>query len=113
MVEVRSPRSQPRYLAVFLFPSFRLLFSSYKWILRSRHDRNIRSSDDFEHPQGVRHFLVEPLIARNHRDAQNFSLWRLDQEEHRLLVRSRGSGGVLINDDLASCLAPGSEAEGQ
>ena len=106
MIKLRSPCTQPRNAAILLFPLFRFLLSPDQRILRSRHDRNVGSSDQFQHAQSVRHFRVEPLIARHHRDAQDFRLWRLDQKQHRLLVRSSRSGGILIDDDLSLPLAP-------
>ena len=75
-------------------------------ILRSRHYRNIGSTDEFEHAQSVRHFGFEPRVAGHDGDAENIRLRRLDQQQHRLLVGSAGAGGVLIDDDLAFFLCP-------
>src|ERR1700735_1036534 len=54
----------------------------------------------------------EPLIARHHGDAQDFCLWRLNQQEHRLLISSAGPGGILIDDDF-SFLSPADEGSHQ
>jgi hypothetical protein len=95
-----------------MLPEFRFLFSPDQRILRSRHHRNVGSSDEFEHAQSVRRFRLEPLIACHDGDAQDFRLRGLDQQEDRLLVGSGRPGGVLIDDDL-SLLAPAGEARDQ
>ena len=81
MIETRGPGSQPGYGAVALLPEFRFLFSPDQRILRTGHDGNVGSSDEFEHAQGVRDFGLEPLIAGHYGDAQDFGLWRLDQQQ--------------------------------
>src|SRR6266446_2600732 len=106
MIELRSPRSQPGYGAIMLLPEFRLFLRSYQRILSSRHNRNVSASDQFEHAQSVSDFRLEPLIPSDHGDAQDFRLRRLNQQQCRLQVGAGGSGGVLIDDDLAFFLAP-------
>ena len=55
----------------------------------------------------MRHFGFEPLIAGDDGDAQDFCIRRLDQEEDRLLIRSGGPCGILVDDDFAFGLGPG------
>ena len=110
VIEPRRPCAQPQLKTELLLPLLRLLFASHQWILRPGHDWNVGMSDEFEHAQSVRHFFVKPLIARHHRDAENLSLWRLDQKQHGLLVRPGRSGCILIDDDLPPSLTPAGEA---
>ena len=79
MIELWSPRSQPGYGAMALLPKFRFFLRSYQRILRSRHNRDVSASDQFEHAQSVSDFRLEPLIARDHCDAQDFGLRRLNE----------------------------------
>src|SRR5258705_3073380 len=97
-------------VAVRSLPDFVLFFSAAKRMLRSRHDWNISSTDEFEHAQSVGHVGLEPCVAGYDRDAEDIRLRRLDQQQHRLLVGSGGSGSVLIDDDLAFVLGPTREA---
>src|SRR5580658_6751575 len=81
MIKTRGPGSQPGYGTVTLLPEFRFLFSSDQRILRTGHNWDVGSSDDLEHAQSVRDFGLEPLIAGHDGDAQDFGLWRLDQQQ--------------------------------
>src|SRR5207302_10309478 len=58
----------------------------------------------------MRNFRLEPLVACHHRNAQDFCLWRLNQQEHRLLICPTGTSGILIDNDLALLLRKGSDA---
>ncbi len=93
-----------------MLPEFGLVFSPDQWILRSHHHWNIGSTDELERAQRVCHLRLEPGVASHDRDAENIGLWRLDQEQYGLLVGSAGSGGVFVDDDLASSLSPAGEA---
>src|SRR5580658_9281651 len=68
MIKPRSPGSQPGYAAILLLPALRILFCPYQRELRSWHDRYVGWPDEFKHAQGVRQFVVEPLVARHHRN---------------------------------------------
>src|SRR5882724_10897560 len=110
MIKPGSPGAQPGVVAVALLPEFSLFFSADQRILRSRHYWNISSTDEFEHAQSVGHLGLEPRVAGYDSDAEDIRLRRLDQQQHRLLVRSGGSGSVLIDDDLGFVLGPTREA---
>jgi len=89
----------------------RIRLSPHQRILCAGHDRDIGASNEFEHAQGMRHFLMQPLIARHDRNSQHFSPWRLDQEQHRLLISSRRPGCILIDNDFPFLLRPAGKAE--
>src|SRR5437867_13109900 len=101
MIEPRSPCSQPGNGAILFFPEFRRFFCSYQRILSSWHNRNVSASDQFEHAQSVSDFRLEPLIASDLGDAQDFRLRRLNEQQRRLQVSAGRSGSVLVDDDLA------------
>src|SRR4029077_6250839 len=101
MIEPGSPSAHPWHGAILLFPQFRLFFTAHEWILGSWDPRNVGPSDNLEHAQSVRDLLFEPGIARHYRYAQDLRLWRLNQQQDRLLIGSSGTGSILIDDDLA------------
>jgi len=63
-----------------------------------------RFDDEFEHAQSMRHFGLQPCVSSHDGDTEYICLRRLDQKQHGLLVRSSGTGSILIDDDLALLL---------
>jgi hypothetical protein len=49
----------------------------------------------------VRNFIFEPGVTGHNRDAEDLRLRRLNQQQHRLLIRSCRAGGVLIDDEFS------------
>jgi hypothetical protein len=54
----------------------------------------------------VRDFSVQPRIAGDDSDAEDFDLWGLDEQQGCLLIGTAGARFVLINDDFLSFLRP-------
>src|SRR5262249_16765271 len=81
VIEPGSPSSQPGIRTVLLQRELGLLPASYQGILGAGDDRNIGSSNEFEHAQSMRNLRFEPLIASHDSDAQDFRRWRLDQQQ--------------------------------
>jgi hypothetical protein len=74
--------THPGHGAITLLPEFGLVFSPHQRILGAGYDGDVGASDEFEHPQRVRDFGLEPGIAGDHRDAEDFCSWRLDEQKH-------------------------------
>ncbi len=63
--------------------------------------RHVGSADELEHAQRVLHFLIAPGVAGHHGDAEDLDIRRLQQDHQRHLVRSAGTGAVLVDQDHA------------
>src|SRR5579871_1389054 len=48
----------------------------------------------------MRNFLLQPRVTGHHSDAEHLRLWRLNQQQNRLLIRSRWTRRVLVDNDL-------------
>jgi hypothetical protein len=72
---------------------------------------DIGASDDFEEAEGAGDFLVAPLVAGDYGDAEDFDLWRLEEDEKGLHVAAAGAGAVLVDDDLAAGFGGGKGGE--
>ncbi len=68
------PRARESHFAEALLPYLSFFAPPHQWENRPGHDRNIGAAHDFEQAQGVRHFLVAPLVSADHRDSQDFDL---------------------------------------
>ena len=55
-------------------------------------------------------FFVEPGVAGDDGDAEDFGFRRLDEQQSCLLVSATGTGFVLVNDDLLFFLWPEGDA---
>jgi hypothetical protein len=77
---------------------------------------DVGAADDFEEAEGAGDFLVAPLVAGDYCDAEDFDLWRLEEDEKGLHVAAAGAGAVLVDDDFAAGLCGGEardEEEGE
>jgi len=91
-------------LAVTLLPELGLFSSANKGKLGAGDNGDVGASDDLQEAQRVRDFLVAPLIAAHHGDAQDFHLRRLNQHEQGLHVAAAGARAVFVDDDFAAGL---------
>ena len=100
------PRPQPRRGSILFFQQFRFVLPAHQRIFGSLQYGDVGPADYFQHAQRVGDFLGQPHVSRHHRDAQHLGLRRLDQKQHRLLIRSPRAGGILVDDDFSLALAP-------
>jgi len=101
VIQARRPRTEPSKRAVLPLPEFGLILAADEGIFGAGYDGDVGAADKFEHAQRVGQLGFEPGIASQDGDAEHVALLGLDQQQHRLLVGACGSGGVLIDDDLA------------
>ena len=80
MIDARRPGTDPGYGTKPLLPKFRFSFATDQGIFGSGDNGYVSSSDQFERPQSVRYFRLDPCVARDHGDAEDFGLGRLDEQ---------------------------------
>ena len=96
-----APGAQPGHFAVERRLQARLLLGAdQRKHCASRHG-HVGVAGELQHAQGVQSFFVAPRVAGHHGDAQDLHVGRLQQRQHRHLVRAAGAGAVLIDEDEA------------
>src|SRR5580700_7715821 len=100
------PRTRVRYLAVAILPELRFRAGANEREFGAAEDRNVRAPDDFEQAQGVRQFLIAPLVPARYGNAQHFHLRRLNHGQQRLHIAAARPGAVFVDDDFAAWLGP-------
>ena len=80
MIDARRPGTDPGYGAKALLPKFRFSFATDHRVFGSGDNGYVSSSDQFERPQRVRYFRLEPCVAGDDGDAEDFGLGRLDEQ---------------------------------
>ena len=96
-----SPGAEPCDFAVEGGLEARLLLVADERKDGAGHDGDVSAADDFEHAEGVLHFLIAPRVAGDDGDAEHVDVGRLQKDHHRHLVGAAGAGAVLVDEDEA------------
>src|ERR1700730_1948157 len=89
------------YFPVTFLPELRFVATADQRKHGAGHHRNVRTPDDFEQTDRVRHLFIAPLVAAHYGGAEHLNLRRLNHHEKRLQVAATGAREILVDNDLA------------